>query len=355
MKRLIIADVKSINNKGKSLGHYFAVAQNYLDLYSDCCKVYVAGGPIFKTRFEEKDVFKLPYDFIVGQNWLKNKWRVLMNCKYLFKNTLADDIIVLQHSGASTTLLGIVIFANKKNNLYLIQYDTNAISSLLKRMIYKLAKNKIRGIICPNSRIENAYKKRCCIVTDYIYSNDKNKHFKSFSERQYDIAIVGRINEDKGVVEAARYLAGTKYKVIIAGKCDNKYTLEQLKNVLDKDGTPVANIELHIGFISEESYYDYIRNSRYVILNYRGDYENRSSGVVLDSLFCGTPVLGRNCNALNFIKQMHIGYLFDDITTINLDVVINESKYEEYQAGIKNYIDKQKEQRKEVVKFLNLK
>ena len=34
MKNIIIADLKSNNNKGKSTGHYFAVAQNYFELYT---------------------------------------------------------------------------------------------------------------------------------------------------------------------------------------------------------------------------------------------------------------------------------------------------------------------------------
>ena len=35
MKRLIISDIRSYNNKGKSVGHYIAVAQNYIDLYNN--------------------------------------------------------------------------------------------------------------------------------------------------------------------------------------------------------------------------------------------------------------------------------------------------------------------------------
>lgn len=50
MKRLILADVKSLNIKGKSIGHYFTLAQNYIDLFGDYCQVKIAGGPIYKTR-----------------------------------------------------------------------------------------------------------------------------------------------------------------------------------------------------------------------------------------------------------------------------------------------------------------
>ena len=62
MKRLIIADVKSTNVNGKSSGHYFSLAQNYIDLYESEFEVKVAGGPVYQTAFDEVRLFRLPYD-----------------------------------------------------------------------------------------------------------------------------------------------------------------------------------------------------------------------------------------------------------------------------------------------------
>lgn len=349
MKKLIIADVKSHNNNGKNTGHYFAVAQNYLELYSDYCKVEVAGGPIFKTHFNKQDVFVLPYDFISGRNWLKNKFRVLMNCRYLFKHAKADDIIVIQHSGASTTLLGIAFFSTKKNNINLIQYDTDALSSLPKRIIFRLARHNIKSILCPNKYIADAFGLPSCIVTDYIYPKSEYKNSNSFEKRKYDIAIVGSICPDKGVIEAADVLARTNYKVVIAGKAD-----KQLTDRLHEICYNVENIELHIGFISDENYYEYIREARFCILNYHGVYEDRSSGVVLDILFNGTPIIGHKCKALNFISMANVGYLFDDINDINFDEIINKEKYEKYQKGIEKYLDAQKKYKQDVINFLHI-
>lgn len=113
MKRLIISDVKSLNMDGKSVGHYFSLSQNYLDLYSDYFDVKVAGGPIYHQQFQKKDYFPLPNDFIEGENWFKNKLRVLKNCRYLFKKTDSNDIIIIQQAGLSTVLLGIALYAKK--------------------------------------------------------------------------------------------------------------------------------------------------------------------------------------------------------------------------------------------------
>ncbi len=349
MKRLIIADVKSNNNHGKNTGHYLAVAQNYLDLYSDCCEVKVAGGPIFKTHFSAKDMFLLPYDFIPSVNWLKSKWRVLMNCRYLFKHIGSNDVIVLQHSGASTTLLGIAFFANKRNNINLIQYDTDAASSLSKRMIFKLARHKIKSILCPNQSVADTYGLPSCIVTDYIYPKDKYENYGLYENKKYDIAIVGSICTDKGVMEAAKILAKTNYKIVIAGKAD-KQLADELHEICDK----AKNIELHIGFINDDDYYGYIRNTRFCVLNYHGVYEDRSSGVVLDILFNGSPIIGHRCKALNFISTSNVGYLFDDIKEVNFHDIINKEKYESYQKGIREYLDTQKNYKRRVIKFLRL-
>lgn len=349
MKKLIIADVKSYNNNGKSTGHYFAVAQNYLDLYKDCCEVKVAGGSIFKTHFKPKDIFLLPYDYIPSMNWLKNKFRVLMNCRYLFRHVTADDVIVMQHSGASTTLIGIALFATKKNNINLIQYDTDALSSLSKRIIFKLAKHRIKSILCPNQNIADAYGLPSCIVTDYIYPKDGYKNSILFEKKKYDIAIVGSICPDKGVIEAARTLVKTNYRVIIAGKA-NKQLADELHKICDRS----ENIELNIGFIKNEDYYEYIRNARFCVLNYHGVYEYRSSGVVLDILFNGTPIIGHKCKALNFISTSNVGYLFDNINNVNFDDIIKKEMYENYQKGIETYLNTQKKYKQNIVNFLHL-
>lgn len=350
MRRLLIADVKSYNNNGKSTGHYFAVAQNYLDLYKDCCEVKIAGGDIFKTHFDLKDIFLLPYDYIPSMNWLKSKWRVLMNCKYLFNNTKHDDIIVIQQSGLSTAILGIALFAKNKRNIYIIAYDTDAVSSQIKKIIYHLTKSKIKGLLCSDRHISDVYKIPSCVITDYIYPNTNNNlTVIPYENKKYDIAIVGSIWPDKGVIEAAKVLANTKYKVLIAGKAN-----KQISDILNNICKSAKNIDLHIGFINDNDYYTYIQKARFCMLNYHGVYEDRSSGVVLDILFNGTPIIGHECKALDFISTSNVGYLFDDINNVNFDDIINKEMYENYQKGIKKYLNSQKKYKQSMVNFLNL-
>lgn len=348
MKRLIISDVKSLSMDGKSVGHYFSLSQNYLDLYSDYFDVKVAGGPIYHQQFQKKDYFPLPNDFIEGENWFKNKLRVLKNCRYLFKKTDSNDIIIIQQAGLSTVLLGIALYAKKKSNICIIAYDTDAISSKIKKIICYFAKPKIKAIICPTDRILNAYKIKGCVVTDYIYAKKNVCTFIPYEKREYDIAILGRICAEKGVLEAAKYLANTKYKILIAGKPD-KELISSINNICKSS----SNIKLILDFISDEDYYNYIRHSRYCLLNYHGTYNDRSSGVVLDNLFNGTPILGHNCQALSFIKKEKLGYLFEHINDLDLDGIINKNMHEMYIRNIINYLQKQKMYKKKVIDFFN--
>lgn len=349
MSKLLISDLKSYNNNGKSPGHYFAVAQNYLDLYSDFCEVKVAGGPIFTTHFNPKDIFLLPYDYMPSMNWLKSKLRVLKNCKYLFGHTLPDDIIVIQQSGLSTAILGIALFAKVKRDIYVIAYDTDAVSSPIKKLIFKFAKRKIRGLLCPHEHVAKAYGIPNCIVTDYIYAKEIAKHIVKLEDKKYDIAIIGRIRSGKGVVNAAQYLAKTSLKVLIAGSGD-KQMEKQLCSICKQS----SNIELLIEYLNEEKYNEYIRSARFCLLNYHGTYEDRSSGVVLDIIFNGTPIIGRHCKALNFVEEYGLGYLFDNINKLDNNIINNKKLYSSYLESIDKYIIKQKEYRNNVVKFLKL-
>ena len=345
MRRLLIADIKSYNNNGKSTGHYFAVAQNYLDLYNDYFDVKVVGGPIFRNKFKRKNYFPLPHDFIEGENWIRNKIRIFKNCRFLLKNICKDDIVVIQQSGLSTILLGIALFAKQNYNIYIISYDTDAISSKIKKCIYHFAKKKIKGLICPEERIMNAFNLSGCIVPDYIYSKEI-ENFIQYNDKKYDIAILGRINADKGVIEAARYLSNTKYKVLIAGKADENLICD-LKNICNSS----SNIILNLDFINDEDYNSYIRYSRYCLLNYHGTYNDRSSGVVLDNLFNGTPILGHK--ALTFIEKDNLGYLFDGLKDIDFNLIFTENKYVSYQKNIIVYLKEHKKYKRKVIEFLN--
>lgn len=350
MNRLIIADIKSPVINGSCIGHFFAIARNYKQIFNQIHPVIIAGGPIYEAEFSN-NLLKLPYNTYIkkNRNILLEKIRILLNCKHLF-NEGENATIVIQQGADVTAYLGIALLYRKKSNLYIIQYSDAGIRNYFKRIIFKLASSKINGIICPNKNVGQAYNLPYCVVPDYIYINNPNIPITSYSEKKYDLCFVGRIVEEKGIIDAAKKIAGTKYKMIIAGNSDTTELAQKLKQICNS----CSNIELHLGFITDNMYYQYIQDSKFCILNYQEEYSRRSSGVVLDFIFNNVPIIGKRCQALHFIEKESLGSLFNSLEELNLDNIINEENYNTYNYNINNYKQKHQQYRIKLAKFLGI-
>ncbi|QUR43378.1 glycosyltransferase family 1 protein [Bacteroides xylanisolvens] len=343
-KTIYIADIKSRNTGGKLIGHFVPVAKNYQEIFAGKCKVKVCGGPIYKQYFDKYELVELPYDnysdSVIG------KLRTFINAICLFYKA-RHQIIVLQQSTPITAFVAIACLYWFTSKLYLIQYNTESVNSTLKRFIYKCAKRKINGFIVPNERVGKSFSDNYCIVTDYIYSKSDVK-IVPFAERIWDFGIVGSIFKDKGSLPALEYLASKGFKVLIAGGI-GEYELENpIYEIVEK----YPNIEYHIGFVDDADFKYYIGHSKYCVLNYCGTYFDRSSGVVLDVIFNGTPVVGTRCSALNIVDENRLGLLYEDIAEINNSNLFDEKKFELYLNSIRKYIDNQSKVRDCLCQFV---
>lgn len=350
MKRLIIADIKSPNFMGKCNGHFFAVAHNYYGLFKDIVETMIAGGPVYKQQFD-KELLSLPNDVLLcGESKLKNKWKYFQNARTLFDKATGDTIVI-QQGGVITSFLAIALFYHRNSKLFLIQYSKEGLRSFLGRMLYKLCKSKIDGIICPNDMVGSAFGGMpYCVVPDYIYIGNNHRTSLSYKDKKFDICFVGRIEEEKGVLDVARKIAGTKYRMLIAGKVSNSQLSEKLQAITSM----CSNIELHIGYVNEDEYYGYIRNSRFCILNYQGEYSRRSSGVVLDMIFNDVPIIGKKCKALDFVEQFGCGYIYENLEELILEDILTEQNYERYLTNIALYKQKHVDYAEKLRKFLGL-
>lgn len=351
MNRLIIADIKSPNFKGTSTGHYFAVAQNYYEIFYNYVQTLVAGGPIYEKRFKTEHLLRLPYDTLLmtEPSW-KSKWKYMMNARMLFRKAKGDTIVV-QQGGVLSSFIAIALLYHNKSRLFLIQYSKEGVDSRAKRWLYRLVKHKIDGIICPNEMVGEAYGRPFCIVPDYIYLGENLMPDIPYKDKKYDVCFVGRIEEEKGVLDVARKLAGTYRRMIIAGKVRDNGLAEQIRQV----ASSCQNIELHIGYVSDADYYGYIRQSRFCILNYQGEYSRRSSGVVLDTVFNNVPVIGKRCRALDFIDQFGCGYIYDSLENLDLNYVMTEQNYNIYIQNIAKYKQKHVEYGEKLRRFIGTK
>lgn len=345
MNKLYIADVGSCVHNGRSTGHYIPLAKNYIDVLSDVFQVIVAGGPSYKEAFLEDQHLELPYDN-PGNGW-KDKIHLFKNCKKLFKEA-EGETIVLQQSSIVTAFIGIGLFFRKKSKLFVIEYSTSSINSSIKRLFYKLAKNKIDGILCPNEEVGKAFGRPYCVIPDYIHVGETNKTGVPYEGKKYDLCIIGRLSPEKGSAEVAKKYAHSNISLLIAGRPQNKELGDELKTICNGS----SNIDLRLGFIERDDYERYLQDSRYAILNYQGEYSIRSSGVVLDTLFSGIPVLGKQCTALNIIDSYRCGFLYKNIDDLNVESYLNPSIYNELQKNIDKYIETHKAHKKTLIKFL---
>lgn len=346
---IYIADIRSNVINGKSTGHFIPVARMYKEILQNDCNLKIAGGPIYKKYFNEESLFQLPYN--ISNTRLKDKILSMKNCIKLFKQAKGETII-LQQASVITAFIGILLFYHKKSKLFLIQYSTEGVKSPIGKFIYKHIKHKIDGVICPNDEVGKAFDRPYCVVPDYLYTNTENKNsFTKYEEKKYDFCMIGRMCREKGMLEAAHFLRNQPYQVLIAGRPENEQLAQEMKDACHN----APNITLIMDYISEEDYKRYLNESRYCILNYSGEYSQRSSGVVFDTLFADVPVIGRECKALDFIKQKRLGLLFNNINNFVPDVVLSKEKHEQYINNIKEYRLEHHIYIKKLIQFVNIK
>ena len=94
--------------------------------------------------------------------------------------------------------------------------------------------------------------------------------------------------------------------------------------------------------------------AKFCILNYQGVYAERSSGVVLDILFAGLPVVGHRTFAMQFIEQEQLGILFDNIESLNPETFLRSDIRERFRQNIAIYLKKHIEYRNAFLKFTGI-
>lgn len=324
--KTFIADIASHNTNGKSYGHYFSVAENYRNAI--CCTI--VGGPIYVTKFD--DVLTLPYDTNSTDNTIVKKWKQLKNCKALFK-TVCNGTIILQHAALATAIIGILLFKQKNVKLFLITYNDEGYNRPLMKLLYRITKRKIDGVICPFEFVGKGYGLPAIVMPDYFYS-EKQFHIPVNIKKTYDLCIVGNITPEKGVIDVIKLAIKQKASLIIAGRVTSK----ELETDLYTAVKGHSNITVCFKYLSEEEYCQIISSSKYCVLNYQDkSYGTRSSGVAYDLLFRGIPIIGRHCTALDFIEEHDMGALFDNIADVNLSKLLQKENEDNYKQNIEKY------------------
>lgn len=351
MNRLIIADIKTPVTNGKIVGHWVACACNFHSIFRKRIETLIAGGPIYNQYFSE-DLLELPCDLqMLGEAKLINKLKYFANAHYLFNHCSSDILVIQQGADATFFLACAMLYRKKMNNaLYLIQYSNDSLRGIVKKLLFALAKHKINGIICPNEEVGKAFGIPYCVVPDYIYTETDVREQIPYSDKVYDICILGRIEREKGVSEVVRELAKTSLKVIVAGQSSDQALVEELSNICKY----VNTIRLEIGYVPNETYNTYLDQSRFAVLNYTEEYSNRSSGIIYDILFHHVPIIGRQCKTMQLISEWGMGYVYDNLNECDFSTIVTKNNHTTYKHAIEKYLQQNKQYKTRLGEFLQI-
>lgn len=122
-------------------------------------------------------------------------------------------------------------------------------------------------------------------------------------ERQPHVVMLGHSNSEKGVerfLSLARSDRAGRYRFRLHG-------VGMPERLADE------NIRSSSGFLSEEDYWRLIGTATYVVLPYHPTYAGKLSGVFVDAVVCGTPVVVPNIAPFNayFSRYGPLGILGD--------------------------------------------
>ena len=186
-----------------------------------------------------------------------------------------------------------------------------------------------------------------CVVSDYISTGTMQPPVP-YAQKRYDFGMVGLITSDKGVVEAAKQLRNTPYRVLIAGRVQEAPLETELRAVC----AGAKNIELRLEYLSEAAYDEAIRQCRYCILNYSENYSLHSSGVVFDILFRGVPIVGSRCGTLQMVEANELGKTVSSMADFAPERLLDEAVHDRYVRNIARYCQSQAQEREKLRDFL---
>ena len=347
MKRIVIADITSLIRNGKGFGHYTKVGNMYKEILKENADVIIAGGPLYYGMTDSNHIIQLPFNTEVDKlsgfyNQIMSKVRILINCLCLF-NAVTDEIVVCQPYSFICLILGIVL-KGKGKNIYLIEYknELHGISAIL----YKAAKHKIKGIICPSETIGKKYELSYITVPDYIYYDGCVKQQSVDRNPKYDIGMVGLMADGKDIEDIVNTYSNTNIRVLIAGYFEDKERF----NRLNKQKTD--NIEIIDRYLADDEYEDFFYKVKYIVLPYKDYYKEASSGVVYDILFHRKPVITKKYQNFEFVEDYNIGILYENsLKEVKTDFMSPE-QYAFYRSNIEKYLNDNRKNAKRLYNYL---
>lgn len=290
------------DENGRCVGHPVKVTKEYgriikgfgADIRLICSPCIING--ISKTcesseGCDGKELFSeivcLPYDIsIVGNSIGKrivDKFKLFKNISIVLKNK--GTIFFYQVDFFFFLYLKLFYKKSSDRRLVILIYHQDftggRFAGILKR-IYKKALNKVdtviytqKGSVVPHNN--------AVWMPDFIYRRDEYEQYqnKSKADRVVCLGTMSRYKQIEELIDAWRRYEGMP-GLIIAGRFDTKDRVDRLSSDIP------SNVVLRDEVLPYDEYMTLLSESKYCILPYdMGQYKNRTSGVLLESIYCG--------------------------------------------------------------------
>lgn len=347
MGKLLFVDLlnKIDRDARKPLGHSCYLFRNYSRVLKRCFEVTIAASREYCDSLQDLDLkfLVLPFASSHPAKCKISRWRNLVKAMInsLYVSMYRYKVILIQDPNSLLPVVPIVLLTRRKKVFIIFYTDVinrgSALSRYFKKKLVRILAPRISGVISGSKMVVDAFKSfgiRAFLVPDYLPPDDYNGNFKSFSERKIDFTVLGTMTEGKDLEDVVKTFNATNYKVIIAGRFDDKNRYLRLKK------SASSNIKMFDKYLDYDIYIRLLRNSKYIVLPYSKDTD-KSSGVLYDALYAGTPVVYKGNVLRDIIVENKLGIVYNtSLKEVKIEQLINQDTYLEFLRNIESYVEK---------------
>lgn len=297
MKKVLMIDYYGMcDQDGRAVGHAPKVLEEYGELIRDAYEVSVAASPclIEGIKGEFHDKYTLKYN-IYSENEMslrkriKDKWFLLSNIREALR---IEGYDIFWFYKTDFFLFFFLCFMNirkrKKQTgfmaqIYQASFGQGALQGILN-WFYRKGMQKFDGITYAQKTMAGIHP-NMLFFPDYYYDPDKYRRYGK-AEKKEKAVCLGTMNAYKQLDQLIEAFGRNGYCLEIKGYFYDKDFCNRLSRKLPE------NIVLEDTILTEEEYYETLAGAKYTILPYdMGQYQSRTSGVLIESLFLDTTAV----------------------------------------------------------------
>lgn len=343
-KQVTIADITTLTKGNQLYGHFAKVALQYKAILSRTIKVVISGGKTYLHYFKGTELRVLPFIQSVDSNNKKHvksvrKLKEIINAWIVLHSS--SDVVIFQCL-EETPIYVAMLFSRTKAKVVLIQYQ-KGLDRYPKRVLYKLIKSRISGVISSSREVVQYYAVGGLVVPDYFPVDERQYS----SNKKYDIVVLGTVSNWKNYEDVITSLSGTGLKTLIAGFFPDKDYLSELEQKASK------NVKIIDKYLTDSEYSNLLQSSRYACLPYKKQYIGKSSGVVLDALYERIPVITPKIDTFEMVGKFNLGIQYSCSLSEIIDKIEDPIRERTILNNVDAYIDDRRKDEQRLSEYIN--